>query len=84
MEGSQADSLQILQALVHLEGLSQGHSTFVANGITGKPVRDTQWWAAPTHQRSKETKCSWASVVVAVGNQVTLIVTLWKELRVRP
>jgi len=38
--GSQADSLQVLQALVHLQGLSQGHGTSVPNGITGKPARD--------------------------------------------
>lgn len=40
MEDSQADSLQVLQALVHLQGLSQGHGTSISNGIAGKPARD--------------------------------------------
>lgn len=40
MEDSQADSLQVLQALVHLQGLSQGRGTSISNGIAGKPARD--------------------------------------------
>lgn len=40
MGDSQADSLQVLQALVHLQGLSQGHGTSISNGIAGKPARD--------------------------------------------
>lgn len=40
MEDSQADSLQVLQALVHLQGLSQGHGTSISNGIARKPARD--------------------------------------------
>lgn len=40
LEGGQADSLQALQALVHLQGHSQGLGTSIANAVTGESVRD--------------------------------------------
>lgn len=43
LEGGQADSLQALQALVHLQGLGQGLGTSIANAVTGEPVRDGTW-----------------------------------------
>lgn len=40
LEGGQADSLQAFQALVHLQGLSQGFRTSVANAVTGESARE--------------------------------------------
>ena len=57
------------------------NGTSVANGITGKPARDTWWWVVPRCQSSEETTSvsrvssaiepQLSSSVVATGDQVT-------------
>lgn len=46
-EGGQADSLQALQALVHLQGLGQGLGTSITNAVTRKPAINGTWVNQP-------------------------------------
>lgn len=47
LEGAQADSLQALQALVHLQGLGQGLGTSITNAVTRKPAINGTWVNQP-------------------------------------